>query len=427
MSRSASFPMGRKSRYASSALAVAVFLGSIAGSTARENARATNPVEDLQQRIDAGTVQLRYDPNGNGYLRSVLEAFQIPDDSQVLVYSASSMQFDKIQQRTPRAIYHQDDVSVGFVQDGRHIEIIASDRDRGVAFYTLGTEQVENPRFVRRTGECLSCHSSASRWAPGMIVATFDTGPKGQMLFVDPTHLFTQTDQRTPFDARYGGWYVTGTTGDMRHRGNVTFEIPFQVPAGGLNVTSLSEWIDTTRYLQPGSDVVSLLTLEHQSGFVNLITAINAQSKNLGGEVSRGVRVTQKDLDTSIEDLVAYMTFATEVPLPSPAQGTSSFQETFSGIGARDPEGRSLREFDLQTRVFRYPLSYMVYSQAFDQLDPQARERVLQRLYAVLRGDVTDGPYAVLPGRGGAAAINILIATKPGLPDYWQPVPESGG
>ena len=422
--------MGRKFRYVSSALAVAVFLGAIAGSTARdarENPRSTNPVEDLQQRIDAGTVKLGYAPDEHGYLRSVLEAFHIPDDSQVLVFSASSMQFDKIQQKTPRAIYHQDDVAVGWVQDGRYIEIIATDRERGVAFYTLETEQAETPRFVRRAGECLSCHASASRWAPGMIVASYDTGARGHMLYVDPTHLFPQTDQRTPFEARYGGWYVTGTTGAMQHRGNVTFEIPFQVPAGGLNVTSLSERIDTSRYLQPGSDVVSLLTLEHQSGFVNLVTAINAQYSNLGGEISRGVRVTQKDIDTSIEDLVAYMTFATEVPLPSPAQGTSSFRETFSGTGPRDPGGRSLREFDLQTRVFRYPLSYMVYSQAFDQLDPRARERVLRRLYAVLRGDDTDGPFAVLPGRGGAAAINILIATMPGLPDYWQPVPEAAG
>jgi hypothetical protein len=211
----------------------------------------------------------------------------------------------------------------------------------------------------------------------------------------------------------------------MHHKGNVTFEVPAKVPAGGLNVTSLSDRFDTSRYLQPGSDIVSLLTLEHQSGFVNLINGINTQYGSLGREIIPGRRVTQTDIDASIEELVAFMTFATEVPLPSPVEGTSSFRETFSASGARDAEGRSLREFDLQTRVFRYPLSYMIYSQAFDQLDPRARDRVLRRLYAVLRGKDTDGPFASLAARGGAAAINILIATKPGLPDYWQSVPES--
>ncbi len=367
-----------------------------------------NPVEQLQKRLDDGSITLAYDANGHGYLPDVLKALQVPRDSQLLVFSASSLQFDRINQKTPRAIYFQDDVAVGDVQDGRFIEIIASDPQSGVAFYTLDRTKTDKPHFERRSSECLGCHGLATRWAPGMMVASYSTGPNGKVLNLDPSNLFPLTDDRTPFEARYGGWYVTGTTGSMQHRGNVTFDEtkPWEVPPGGLNLTSLSDRIDVKRYLEPGSDIVSLLTLEHQTGFVNLITRINAQ---YGGAA--------KDVDEAINELVAYMTFKDEVPLPSPVKGTSTFTTTFPGQGPRDPQGRSLRQFDLKTRLFRYPLSYMIYSRAFDNLNPKARERVLRGVYAALQG----------AGANGAAAINILAATRKGLPDFWRPVPESGG
>jgi hypothetical protein len=395
--------------------------------TRAENLVASNIVERYQQQLENGTAKLAYADDGRGYLPSILRAFNIPRHSQLLVFSASSLQFDKINQKTPRALYYQDNVSVGAVLDGHLIEIIATDRDSGVAFYTLDTTKSDKPRFVRRTKECTTCHGYVSRWAPGLMVATYSTGPGGKLLNLDPYNPFRLTDDRTPFEDRYGGWYVTGKTGAMRHRGNVTIDPkdPLVLAPGGTNVPGLGDRIDIERYLEPGSDIVSLLTLEHQAGFVNLTTRINAQYRSLDNkDATSALRATDEEIDASINELISYMTFAKEAPLPSPVTGTSGFTKTFSEGGSADAKGRSLRQFDLETRVFRYPLSYMIYSQAFDNLSALAKDRVLRRLYEVLRG-ANDGQDGVdFRARGGEAAINILAATKVGLPDYWKPVPE---
>ena len=376
---------------------------------------SSNAVEALQKQLDAGTASLAFASDGHGYVPALLKALHIPRDSQLLVLSASSLQFDRIGPKTPRALYYQDDVALGTVLDGRLIEVMAADRDSGVAFYTLDTAKSDKPRFERRTGECIICHGFASRWAPGMMVANMDTGPDGKPLNLDPAHLFRLTDQRTPFAERYGGWYVTGQTGTMRHRGNVTLDPsdPLTVPPGGLNLASISNRIEAARYLEPGSDIVSLLTLEHQSGFVNLVTRINAQYHGLNNpQVKPALRATQQDIDFSIAELAKYMTFSDEVPLPSPVTGSSDFTKEFAARGPRDGEGRSLRQFDLKTRVFRYPLSYMLYSQSFDNLNPAAKETLLRQVYAILNGK----------GADGAAAIAIAAATKPDLPAFWRPV-----
>jgi hypothetical protein len=43
-----------------------------------------------------------------------------------------------------------------------------------------------------------------------------------------------------------------------------------------------------------------------------------------------------------------------------------------------------LRELDLQTRLFKYRCSYMIYSPAFDALPGQAKTAVLTRLREVI-------------------------------------------
>ena len=242
--------------------------------TTTQSAAPTNVIENLQHEIDSGAVKLSYDERGGGYLRALLKALKVPESSQVLVFAADSFQFSLINPKTPRALYYQDNVALGSVPGGKVLEILTSDAKGRVAFYTLDTGKADKPRFVQRGGECIICHGFSSRWASGMMVADADTGPSGALLNLDTARPFRLTDDRTPFENRYGGWYVTGQTGAMKHRGNVTLDSanPLAVPAGGLNVMSLKGKAEIERYLQPGSDIVSLLTLEHQSGFVNLIT-----------------------------------------------------------------------------------------------------------------------------------------------------------
>ena len=61
------------------------------------------------------------------------------------------------------------------------------------------------------------------------------------------------------------------------------------------------------------------------------------------------------ELNSHIEELVPYMLFANEVPLSEPIQGAPTFSKTFPERGPRDKQERTLREFDLKKRLFRYP------------------------------------------------------------------------
>src|SRR5262249_43661134 len=147
--------------------------------------------------------------------------------------------------------------------------------------------------------------------------------------------------------------------------------------ADSQNVTDLSRFFDTSRYPAPTSDLVALMTLEHQTRMTNLIVRIGWDA-----------RIDPRDpkLNGEVEQMLGYMLFTDEPPLKASVAGVSTFAKTFAERGPRDHEGRSLRDFDLKTRLFRYPLSYMIYSAAFDGMPDVARERIYQRLFEILSG-----------------------------------------
>ena len=352
-----------------------------------------NLIETLQQKLDRGEASLTYDDKGHGWLESVLAALKVRQESQVLAFSKSSFQFDLISPKTPRAIYFSDDVSVASVHGGRVLELIVNDRKGGVAFYTLDTGRTDKPHFRQEDAHCLSCHGMVGGRAIGWMVANITTAVNGQPQFADPGRPFDFTDHTTPFERRWGGWYVTGATGRMQHRGNVasSLDSPYELsPTAGLNVTDLSGHYDLSQTLKGSSDIVALMVLEHQTGFINKVAALNIAFS-----------------EDRLENLVAYMTFADEAVLPDPIRGNSGFAGTFAGQGPRDVRGRSLRDLDLKTRLFRYPLSYMIGSTAFDSLKPQVKTRLLARL----REELQKTP-------AGREAIAIAAAVKPGL--GWQ-------
>jgi hypothetical protein len=228
----------------------------------------------------------------------------------------------------------------------------------------------------------------------------------GTPLFITIDRLFDVSDATTPFDRRWGGWYVTGQHGEMKHNGNVhlTEDHPYDLdPKAGLNVADLSSRLDLRPYPVATSDIVALMTFEHQLGAMNRIWRLQAQGR-----------------PSDVEDLVAYLVGVGEAPLPSPVTGASTFSRTFAARGPRDGAGRSLRDFDLQTRLFRYPLSYVVYSRAFEGLEADLREQVYRRLFDVLSGADTSAKYASIPLERRRAALEILAATKSDLPAYWR-------
>jgi hypothetical protein len=124
-------------------------------------------------------------------------------------------------------------------------------------------------------------------------------------------------------------------------------------------------------------------------------------------------------MDFVTNELVSYMLFENEAKMYSPMAGVSSFTETFPVRGPRDKKGRSLRDFDLQTRLFRYPLSYMIYDAAFDALPETAKDQVYRKLFAAL----TDaGKMPRLSAADRQAILEIVRDTKPNPPSYWQAV-----
>lgn len=376
---------------------------------------ATDVVATLAARLEAGSTS--FGARGpTETLRELLRELDVRPDSQVLAFSKTSVQHARVSPRTPRAIYFNDRVAIAIVPGADSLELAASDPRQGVVFYTLDGLSGAKPVLTRRNA-CLSCHQSpATVGVPGWFVSSVFPSASGRPSRDDAI----VTDHRTPFADRWGGWYVTGTMGGTRHRGNAVAPDPAAPTTldrtHAANVTSLAGRFDAAAYLTPESDLVALMTFEHQTQMLNLFTRLGWETR-MSSDGRAGARTR---LDARVEDVVRYMLFADEAPLPSPMAGVSGFARTFAERGPRDGRGRSLRDFALDRRLFRYPLSYMIYSDAFDALPERSRERVYARLLDVLTGADRSPTYARLTQEDRTAVLEILRETKVGLPDTWR-------
>jgi hypothetical protein len=400
-------------------VAVAFALDQRAMAQASDGLTLHDPVTLLDRQLENGDASLDFRPR-SGYLGSLLERLNLNVDSQVLVFSKTSFQQALISPRAPRALFFNDKVAVGSVQGGEVFEVMAFDARQGAVFYTLATRQSDTPRFQRRGAECVFCHLPGNHGAPGLVVASVIPNSEGVPFFGGS--FFGTTDHRTPFEQRWGGWYVTGTHGWQTHMGNAVAPDPDRPVdldlSANRNITTLAGRFDSTNYLTSTSDIVALMTLEHQAGMTNRIVGLSRQWERAHQSwVSDSVART---LDLAIDDLVAYMLFVDEVPLRERVTGVSTFTKTFPERGPRDARGRSLRDFDLRTRLFRYPLSYMIYSEVFDHMPASALERVYRRLYDVLTGTDARDKFGGLSPDDRRATLEILLDTKATLPAYWK-------
>jgi hypothetical protein len=378
-----------------------------------------DPIARLQKRLDSGELKLDFSERWS-YFPAVLHYFGINLDSQVMVFSKTSFQATKISPRAPRAIYFNDEVTIGFVENGDVVEVAAFDPKQGYNFYTLDVHKEEKPEFVRRD-TCLQCHQGlGTLGVPGILVTSVYPGADGMPAFRGANMI---TDHRSRMDQRWGGWYVTGTHGSQYHIGNAVGHNSAQPQLldtqGTQNLTTLERKFDTSKYLAPTSDIVALMTLEHQTRMSNLITRIGWDARIAQAE-GKTDQAMHERLDAEIEEMVQYMVFADERLLEEPVAGVSTFTKTFPERGPRDHQGRSLRDFDLEQRLFKYPLSYMIYSAAFDAMPDQVRAPVYRRLYEVLSSKDQSPMYARLAPEAKRAALEILRDTKAGLPEYWS-------
>ena len=228
------------------------------------------------------------------------------------------------------------------------------------------------------------------------------------------------TSDQTPLSERWGGWYVTGTSGAQQHMGNVIAPVraheignmkTYLAKAnlgGGANVTDLRGRLDLDPYLTPHSDIVAMMVIAHQATVHNLIT-------RAGYEARKAVHEGEPNaarVKAAAESLVRAMLFVKEAPLAAPLRGTADFAAEFSALGPRDSRSRSLRDLDLERRLFRYPLSYLIYSESFDALPSSVKEHVYRRLREVLSGQDTSVEFSHLSASDRAAILEILQTTK---------------
>ena len=340
-----------------------------------------DPVAALSHRIERGTVQLPFD-GAYGYLPGLLAALHVPVESQIAVFSKTSIQSLRIEPSNPRVLYFNDSVAIGWVRGG-FIELAAQDPGNGINYYIL--QQRPDERLTRRD-DCLRCHKSGAMQVHSVIPAP-DGVASGE----------TDIDSRTPFDKLWGGWFLTGSSVPHGHIGNAVFAASERreiTPQLGAKVA-----------LKPSSDIVALMVFAHQMHMMNLL----AHPDN-------------------INELVDYLLFVDEAPLPGPIHGDSGFAENFSAARPRDHLGRSLRQFDPGHRLMRFPCSYMIYSEAFDALASATKEAIYRRMWSILSGKLdndTGGRYRRLSNADRAAVIGILSETKTDLPAWFAPVPQA--
>jgi hypothetical protein len=391
-----------------------------------------NAVSRLEQRLASGKATLTYE-KGPGYLRSLLRELNVPQSSQMLVFSKTSLQRHRIAPSRPRAVYFGDDVYVGYCQRGDVLEVTAIDPGLGAVFYTLDQKSPDKPRFTRQNDTCTICHgSSANQGFPGNLVRSVYPDNDGLPILSAGSH---RIDHNSPLEQRWGGWYVTGTSGKQLHLGNLTLRgnpNPADIDnTKGTNLTDLGDRFNAKAYLTPHSDIVALMVLEHQTEMHNLIGRATlltrlalyeeaSLNKALDRPANYRSETTTSRIRSAGEPLVKYLLFSGEARLTERVRGTSGFAEEFSKRGPCDRQGRSLRQLDLEHRLLEYPCSYLIYSEAFDAMPAPMHEFVYRRLWEVLSGQDASEDFRHLSAADRQAILEILRATKSNLPDSWR-------
>lgn len=386
-------------------------------------------VARLAAALESGKTQLQDDERW-GLLPALLEALEIPRESQTLVFSKTSFQLHKIGPDRPRAVYFNDDTYVGWVKHSKLLELGAADKDQGGVFYTLEASQLARPRLIRDQGQCLICHANQRTQAvPGFLVRSVYSNPVGHFVSGTPAYV---TDHTSPFQQRWGGWYVTGSHGGMSHLGNVVCKdeaLPGWLdPKEGLNQRSLPDDISPDEYLEPSSDIVALMVLEHQTQMHNFITRANFETRTAAFQDAGINKALERPKDfqsdstvrriaSVSEKLVRYLLMADEFMLSSPVTGSSRFAKQFSGRGPHDSHGRSLYALDLKKRLFQYPCSYLIYSENFDALPDVVKVVVGRRLKEILMAEGDIEGYAKITEEDRQAIVGILKETKA---DFWD-------
>jgi hypothetical protein len=389
---------------------------------------STTTVTNSVTRLENQLTSIPPGRHHTDWLRHTLHTLDVPAESQVLVFSKTSLQRRIIHPGNPRAIYFSDDAYVGWVPGGL-MEIAVSDPAIGIAFYRLEHTLNRDSARITRDPECLSCHAGplTGQW-PGLMIRSVFPDRRGEPFTAAGSFLISHD---SPFTNRWGGWYVTGQHGNARHLGNTFAQSSNGIVTldrdHGANQSDLSSFFTTERYPVPDSDLVALMILEHQVEMHNRLIRATLRTrrwlhyqenlrKELGqpplAEPSGSAKVV---IDAESARILEYLLFCDEITLPTPGiKGNSAFPAAFTRNRIPDAQNRSLKDLDLQTRLFTHRCSYMIYSQAFDNLPTPLTTSIYRQLRQILESDVPPPRFAHLTQPERLAIRDILLATKPG-------------
>ena len=388
-----------------------------------------DPISRLQQRPE-------FSASGKESVRAFLHELNVPTESQLLVFSKTSVQRQRIRPDHPRAIFFSDTCYVGWVPGGL-VEVASIDPSLGPIFYTFDPETTahgKERRALTRDNDCLRCHGgSFVRGIPAVFARSLFADDRGEPLLRQGTQI---VDYRTPFAERWGGWYVTGKHGEALHRGNVFARedgdrLVVNLRAGA-NLTDLSQFFNAEPYLAATSDIVALMVFEHQTAIQNALTRAGqncrrmlAYQRNLQTDLHEPVTdepsydSVKSVFATATQDVVDHLLFKDEAELPPGIEGSPAFQRAFVKGAPRSSQGDGLKDLLLEKHLFRHRCSYLIYSPTFLALPPILKSRIYERLRQALHPVAPHPRYAYLSGAERRRIVQILAQTHPDLKQTW--------
>lgn len=365
-------------------------------------------------------------------LRWLLEQLDIPVESQLLVFSKTSIQRKIISPENPRVLFFSDEAYVGWVPGGA-MEMAVFDPTLGPTFYILDAQESGPAPLLARSGECLLCHKRHEH-TPGLRTRSVFPDANGEPLSGSGS---ANIEPSTPLADRWGGWYVTGVEGTLRHRGNVTGKTTeeFDIPGAKISpaLSTLKDFFDTHRYPLQTSDIVPMLMHDHQVHVHNVLATANQDARLAlyRWPAMRAILGLPANTPPSGSCLVVFNSQAEKVldallcrdEAPFPAEGIKGngiFEPAYARTRKPDSKNRSLRDLDLATRLFQFRCSPLIYSHSFATLPKELRDIILLKLAAGLQAAEPPASFKHLPKEERQAIFEIISATLPNLPVGWK-------